>query len=156
MIETQYIHPILVHFPIVLVLALAALDTIFALRGVPATGRSPAGNLSAGLAVATGAFALAAYIFGDMALEIAEAGGFHDDIAETHEHLGTLVMGVFVAWALFRGILWLRKVKLGGGLAFILPAIEIAGAALVMTTAYYGGMLVYDLGVNVAKAASGG
>jgi uncharacterized membrane protein len=31
--------------------------------------------------------------------------------------------------------------------------IEVAGAALVVVTAYYGGQLVYDLGVNVAHAA---
>ncbi len=54
------------------------------------------------------------------------------------------------------GFRWLRKVKLGGGIALSLPAIEIAGAVLIMTTAYYGGMLVYDLGVNVTKAAIGG
>jgi uncharacterized membrane protein len=31
--------------------------------------------------------------------------------------------------------------------------VEVAGAALVIATAYYGGQLVYDLGVNVVHAA---
>jgi uncharacterized membrane protein len=41
-------------------------------------------------------------------------------------------------------------------MAIAVPVIEVAGAALVTVTAYYGGLLVYDLGVNVARAATGG
>lgn len=156
MIPTAHIHPILVHFPIVFFLCLAALDTIAGLRGIPVTGRSGAGNASTGLALLAGGFAVVTYIFGDMALEIAEAGGFHSDVAEIHEQLGGITMGAFAAWAVIRALLWFRNVKLRGGLAALLPMIEIAGAALVVATAYYGGQLVYGLGVNVAKVAAAG
>jgi uncharacterized membrane protein len=40
--------------------------------------------------------------------------------------------------------------------AIAVPVVEVAGAMLVTATAYYGGLLVYDLGVNVAKTAIGG
>lgn len=58
----------------------------------------------------------------------------------------------FLGWGLFRLALWVRNRELKT-LGPAIPAIEIAGAALVTVTAYYGGQLVYDLGVNVAKAA---
>ncbi|TRC86020.1 hypothetical protein FJV80_15120 [Mesorhizobium sp. WSM4310] len=37
-----------------------------------------------------------------------------------------------------------------------IPLIEICGAFLVTATAYHGGLLVYELGVNVAKTAIAG
>ena len=104
-------------------------------------------------ALAAGAFAVASYFFGDMALEIAESGGFHSDIAEAHEALGEAVAVAFAIWALIRLGLWWRDLRLAGGGAFAVALVEVAGAALVVVTAYYGGQLVYDLGVNVAHAA---
>lgn len=153
MLAVQHIHPILVHFPIVFFLTLAAVDLVAAARGQATAGRGPVGNLSMGLALAAGAFAVAAFFFGDMALEIAEDGGFHSDIAEMHEGLGETTAAVFAIWALIRLGLWWRDVRLSGGGAFVIPLVEIAGAVLVIVTAYYGGQLVYDLGVNVAHAA---
>ena len=43
-----------------------------------------------------------------------------------------------------------RNLRLRGGAAIVAPLVEVAGVALVVATAYYGGQLVYDLGVNVA------
>jgi uncharacterized membrane protein len=39
-----------------------------------------------------------------------------------------------------------------GGSAALLTLVELLGAVIVVTTAYYGGELVYNLGVNVATA----
>jgi uncharacterized membrane protein len=152
MLSLQHIHPILVHFPIVFMITLAVVDLVAAARGKIITGRGAVGNLSVGLALAAGAFAVAAYFFGDMALEIAESGGFHSDIAETHEALGETVAVAFAIWGLIRLGLWWRDLRFGGG-AFAVALVEIVGAALVVVTAYYGGQLVYDLGVNVMHAA---
>ena len=88
MIAPQHIHPLLVHFPIVLIVLLVAFDWIASLRGIPVTGRTPAGNASTAFAVLAGIAALAAFYFGGVALDIAEAGGFHSDVAEIHEGLG--------------------------------------------------------------------
>ena len=149
-----HIHPMLVHFPIVFFLSLAALDTIATLRGVPVTGRGGIGNVSTGLALLAGLFAIATYIFGDMALEYAESSGFHSDIAEIHEHLGMATAAAFGVWAIVRVAAWWRNARLSGGGAFALSLVELAGAAVVIATAYYGGQLVFNLGVNVAQVAA--
>lgn len=146
-----HIHPMLVHFPIVFFLTLAALDTIATLRGVPVTGRGGIGNVSTGLALLAGTFAIVTYIFGDMALEMAEAGGFHSDIAEIHESLGEATAAAFAIWGIIRVVAWWRNARLSGGRAMLLSLVELAGAAVVVATAYYGGQLVFNLGVNVAQ-----
>ena len=151
MMTIAHIHPMLVHFPIVFFLTLAVLDTIATLRGVPVTGRGGIGNVSTGLALLAGLFAIATYIFGDMALEFAEAGGFHSDLAEIHEHLGGATAAAFSVWAIVRVVAWWRNARVRGGGALVLSLVELAGAGVVLATAYYGGRLVYDLGVNVAQ-----
>jgi uncharacterized membrane protein len=154
MLAVQHIHPILIHFPIVFFITLAVVDLVAAARGRITTGRGPLGNLSLGLALASGIFAVVAYFFGDAALEIAESGGFHSDIAEIHEGLGETTAVLFAIWALIRLGLWWRDIRLTGAVSLVVSLLEVAGAALVITTAYYGGQLVYDLGVNVTNAAS--
>lgn len=150
MIPIQHIHPILVHFPIVFFLTLAAADSFAAVRGHVATGRGALGNVSTGFAVLAGGFAVLAYFFGDIALEVAESGGFHSDVAETHEALGETTAILLAIWAAIRIFMWWRDVRLNRMAAGALALVEIAGAALVVATAYYGGRLVYELGVNVA------
>ncbi|GAB2175764.1 DUF2231 domain-containing protein [Dongia sp. agr-C8] len=153
MLSIQHIHPILVHFPIVFFITLAVVDLVAAARGRIITGRGGLANLSLGLALAAGAFAIGSYFMGDAALEFAESGGFHSDIAEMHEALGEATAVAFAIWAVIRLGLWWRDLRLTGAGALLVSLVEVAGAALVTTTAYYGGQLVYDLGVNVAHAA---
>jgi len=152
MTSIAHIHPMLVHFPIVFFLSLAVLDTIATLRGVPVTGRGGIGNVSTGLALLAGLFAIVTYVFGDIALEFAEAGGFHNDVAEIHEHLGMATAAAFAVWAIVRLVAWWRNARVSGGGAFVLSLVELAGAGVVLATAYYGGQLVFGLGVNVATA----
>jgi uncharacterized membrane protein len=85
-----------------------------------------------------------------MALEFAEAGGFHSDIAEVHEGLGEATAAAFAIWAIVRVVAWWRNAHWRGGGAALLTLVELLGAVIVVTTAYYGGELVYNLGVNVA------
>ena len=153
MISIQHIHPLLVHFPIVFFLTLAVFDLVAVARGIPVTGRSAAGNVSTGLAFLAGAFALVTMMFGDMALEFAEARGFHSEIAEIHEGLGSTTAIAFAIWALVRVFLWWRDTRSSSGIAAGIVVLEIIGAGLVIATAYYGGQLVYDLGDNVAQVA---
>ncbi len=153
MIQAQHIHPLIVHFPIVLIVLMVAFDWIASLRGVSVTGRNPAANASVGLAVLAGLSALVAFYFGGVALDFAEAGGFSSDIAEIHESLGITTTTALTAWAVVRGFLWFRDMRIGNPIAFLVPVVDTAGLALVIATAYFGGQLVYDLGVNVAHAA---
>lgn len=155
MISIQHVHPMLVHFPIVFILLLAAFDVIAVIAGASITGRTVAGGISTAIAVLAGISAVAAWIFGGMALDFAEAGGFSSDIAEIHESLGTFVAIGFAIWALIRAFAWWRNLQPGRGAQAIVAVIEVAGAALVLATAWYGGQLVYDLGVNVTRAVGG-
>ncbi|AZO41811.1 MULTISPECIES: DUF2231 domain-containing protein [Mesorhizobium] len=155
MIPVQHIHPMLVHFPIVLIYTLAAIDLVALARGNAVTRRSGAGTISTFVALAAGAFAIGTWFYGGLALDHAEAAGFSSDIAEIHESLGGITAFAFLIWGGVRLALWVRNRELGP-VAIAVPVIEIAGAVLVTTTAYYGGLLVYDLGVNVSRAAMGG
>lgn len=152
MLSLEHIHPMLVHFPIVFFLTLAVVDTIATLRGAPVTGRSGLGHASTGLAVLAALFAVASFLFGDMALEFAESNGFSSEVAEMHEHLGMASAAAFAVWAVVRLIAWWRNASWRGSRAFGLVLVELAGAVLVVATAYYGGQLVYGLGVNVKQA----
>ncbi len=149
----QHVHPMLVHFPIVLFLLLAGIDLIATLRGVNVTTKSAFGNVSTGIAAMAGAFALATFYFGGLALTHAEDGGFSSPIAETHEKLGEYTAIAFALWAAIRVVMWLVNKPMPPLIKSVIPLVEIAGAILVTVTAYYGGQLVYDLGVNVAHAA---
>lgn len=156
MIPVQHIHPMLVHFPIVLIILVAAVETVSVALGRDVTGRSPVGNLATAMVVLAALAAITTFYFGDIALTFAENGGFESDVAEVHEGLGRLVAISVSVWAVVRLFLWWRNIQLAKPLAFLIPVVSIAGAGLVTWTAYYGGQLVFDLGVNVAKAASGG
>ena len=155
MIPTQHIHPMLVHFPIVFFLCLAAVDIVALIRGRSVTGRSALGNLSSGLAVIAGISAIVTWFYGGRALDRAEAGGFHSDVAETHEGLGTATAAAFAIWAIVRAILWWRNTNGGRPILSGVVVVEILGAFLVTLTAYFGGELVYGLGVNVSRAVGG-
>jgi uncharacterized membrane protein len=153
-IALEHIHPILVHFPIVFIIVLAVFDLVATARGATVSARTPAGNVSTGLAVLAGLSAVVTYLFGGMALDIAEAGGFSSDIAEMHEGLGETVAIVLAIWAIVRAVMWWRGTRVSRPAAYLFPLVAIAGAALVVVTAYYGGELVYQLGVNVGHAGA--
>ncbi|MBN9309506.1 MAG: DUF2231 domain-containing protein [Devosia sp.] len=155
MLSVQHIHPMLVHFPIVLIILVAAVETASVALGRDVTGRSPLGNLATAMIVLAALAAIASFYFGDIALTIAENGGFESDVAEVHEGLGRFVAIVFSVWAIVRVAMWWRNIRLTRPVAFVMPMVSIVGAGLVVWTAYYGGKLVFDLGVNVAKAAGG-
>ncbi len=153
MIPVQHIHPMLVHFPIVLIFLLTAFDLFATIFGRSVTGRTAVGNISTSVAVLTAIFAIATFFFGGMALDFAEASGFHSDVAETHESLGEMVAIATSIYAAIRAGLWLRDIRVTGLPSMIFPVAAIACSLLVTATAYYGGQLVYDLGVNVQKIA---
>ena len=153
MIPVQHIHPMLVHFPIVLIFMLAAFDVLASFRGKFVSGRTVAGNISTGLAVGVAIFACATYVFGGLALTHAEDGGFHSDIAEIHESLGEMVAIFTTIYAVIRAGLWLKDYRISGLTSYLFPIAALGISALVAVTAYFGGQLVYELGVNVAKIA---
>ena len=150
MFSIELIHPMLVHFPIVFLITAVVLDILVLLtrkdlsarQGLPLVALAALllGTLSAGLAA----------IFGDMALDKAVAKGFALEPLETHETLALITIAVFGFYSLLRLWAMWRKHRLAGGRGWIAVSLGIAGAVLLIITAYYGGELVYHLGVNVA------
>jgi len=153
MISIEQFHPIAVHFPIVFFLSLAALDSFAIVRNIPIDARGAIANLSAGLAVLSGLGAGAAYFFGDAALDVAEASGVPEIRTETHELLGTTTAVALGLWAVVRAYIWWQQIALSKQQTAAIVFVELALSTLIIITAYYGGQLVYDFGVNVAASA---
>lgn len=149
MIDLIHVHPMLVHFPIVLFTMAVVMQLLVLLRH---------GDLAANTCLANTAFAslllaaLAAVVaagFGHVALHHAVEIGFPEEPLETHEGLGTSTMTfMLMLSAVHLGIRYLHK-PLSGGRGWLLWVVALLGMVLLTVTAYYGGNLVYQIGVNV-------
>ena len=146
----EHIHPMIVHFPIVLLLLTAALDGVNGWRGADIAGTAVLAR-SGRLALYAGAAAAAvAVAFGYLAQSIAIDHGFADALIETHEGLGVTTAATFAILALGRAAAVRAGVTLAGGRGLLVAAATVGGVLLLLTTAYHGGELVYGHGVNVA------
>jgi uncharacterized membrane protein len=150
MISIALIHPMLVHFPIVLLIIAFAMDITVLLTKRDLANRKclPMIALSA-LVVGTLSAGLAA-IFGDIALDKALSLGFPSGPLETHETLALITITVFSFLCLLRLIAVWRKYPMRDFPGWISLLPEMAGIVLLIFTAYFGGELVYHFGVNVA------
>ena len=152
MISIAMVHPMLVHFPIVLLITACSLDIIVLLikkdlanrQCLPLVALSVLllGTMSAGIAA----------IFGDIALDKAISLGFPRDPLETHETLTLITIAVFSVHCLLRLLALWRRIPLRGRIGWVSALPGMVGVVLLIFTAYYGGELVYHYGVNVATA----
>jgi uncharacterized membrane protein len=152
MISIALVHPMLVHFPIVLLITACSLDIIVLLikkdlanrQCLPLVALSALllGTLSAGIAA----------IFGDIALDKAISLGFPRGPLETHETLALITIAVFSVHCLLRLLALWRRIPLRGRIGWVSALPGMVGVFLLIFTAYYGGELVYHYGVNVATA----
>ena len=152
MISIALIHPMLVHFPIVLLITACSLDIIMLLikkdlanrQCLPLVALSALllGTLSAGIAA----------IFGDIALDKAISLGFPRGPLEIHETLALITIAVFSFNCLLRLLALWRRIPLRGRIGWISALPGMVGVVLLIFTAYYGGELVYHFGVNVTAA----
>ena len=148
--QLVHIHPMIVHFPIVLIMTAFLFDAVRLMRGAPvsATGR---GGIDTGTALAAlaGLAAVVAFVFGDLAYDIAMEKGFTEAQLEGHEGWGTMTTIVLVVIAVVRLVMWWRGLNNGRIGSLLGTAMTAAGSVMVIATAYFGGQLVYELGVNV-------
>jgi len=149
MVPLEQVHPFAVHFPIAFTLSLFVLDLYARLKNIPLDGRGGVANLSAGLALLAGIGATVAASLGAAALAIATAGGVSESLTETHASLGAATASAIALWGLIRAFVWYRKMVLGNSLQWGIVIVELAIAAMIVITAYFGGQLVYEFGVNV-------
>ncbi len=149
MIDLAHIHPMLVHFPIVFFITATVIFLVIAIRGgniaarecLPFTG---VGALVAGLLIGY----LAAY-FGDIALDAAVAKGFAVAPLERHEEMAATTLVYFSVLAVVLLFALWKKISLDRGRSWYFVVAAAVGVALLIITAYFGGHLVYDIGVNV-------
>jgi len=150
MIDLAHIHPMLVHFPIVLLLIVVAVDFVALRRGDDLAGNQTLPSIALVLLVLGTLTAIAASSFGDIAMDEAISKGFLKPPLEEHEELGFATMWIFIGLALLRLIAWRVHFPLTAWRGWVLFAAGVVGAGVLLVTAYHGGHLVYGLGVNVA------
>jgi len=152
MIDLAHIHPMLVHFPLALLPVALGAQALVIARGNSLFGRSCAAQTGFWLTMLAAIGALAAAVFGDIALDRAVASGIPLTSLETHEELGQLtavllsLLAAAEVW-LYRKSSGSTTINRGTWIA------EIIVLAFLLTTAWFGGQLVYKLGVNVTPPA---
>ena len=148
------LHPIIIHFPIVLLL-LSPLFIVISAALHPPHGRPYMIAALIVLFLGTGSLFIAAST-GEAAAELAERGGAMNAVLESHETLASVTRIVFsVLSVLLLGVfvvprfLGREESKLA---ATYLPAVFLVlylfGIVLVVTTAHAGGRLVHEFGVH--------
>lgn len=149
MIDIAHIHPMIVHFPIVFFVTALGLELIVLGRRGDLTARQCLSNTALAALVLAALAAVVAASFGDMALDKAVDRGFAKGPLEEHEDLGMTTMFYFCVLALVQLVAWWRRIPLSGSRGVIFFVLGLIGFAILITTAYHGGDLVYRLGVNV-------
>ena len=150
MIDLIHIHPMIVHFPIVLFLLGSALELVALARGGDLARRACLANTALVAVILAAAAAAVAAFFGDIAFDHAVGLGFPRAPLERHADFGYTTMWFLIAYAALYLLAWWRGWRLAGGRGWAWFAVSLAGVVLVLTTAYFGGDLVYRIGVNVA------
>jgi uncharacterized membrane protein len=149
MIPIAEIHPMLVHFPIVLWICAEAIAVIILIRGGNLSAREH-WPLTAFYALLAGtAFGVLAAVFGDIAMDHAVAAGFPSHPIEIHEIFAIITIAAFVLHSMLRLMAIWNQTTLTGIRGWVAELPGFIGLILLITTAYLGGELVYHIGVNV-------
>jgi uncharacterized membrane protein len=155
MIDIIHVHPLLVHFPIVLLLLAAVALALVQFKGENLAGHDCLARVGAVALLAGTSIALLAAFFGDIALDAAVASGFPEAPLELHEDFAITTIIVFIILSLTMLYTVWKKTVVTGTRGWLFLAAMAAGVVLLIVTAYLGGHLVYDLGVNVHGVAPG-
>ena len=132
-------HPILVHFPIALLVVSWVLDLV--------SRRAPSLRASGWVLLVLGTLAtIPATITGILAHFPYEGSGAIEAI-ETHERLGLLTTLIFVALTIWRW--WSRRRGADIAGSWIYAALTLGGLLVLTLAGANGGHLVYQLGVGV-------
>lgn len=150
MIDIAHIHPMLVHFPLALLPVGLLFQLAALLRGGSIFERSCPAASGLSLLILAALGAVAAAVFGDLAMDKAIELGFSENRLETHEELGITSAVLLTALAAWNGWWFARDCRCPK-LAWLTWATGLGVLFLILTTAWFGGELVYGLGVNVSR-----
>jgi len=150
MIDIAHIHPMLVHFPIVLFLGAIAIDFIVLLGKGDLASKECLPTVGLTVLLLAVLAAIAAATFGDIALDKAVELGFDKVPLEQHEELGLTTLWILIGLAAWQVFARWRGMRLTAFTGWVFLAISLVGVGVLLTAAYFGGELVYNLGVNVA------
>jgi uncharacterized membrane protein len=153
MIPMTEIHPMLVHFPIVLWISAEAIAVVVLMRGGDMSARQQWSRTAFYSLLAGTALAALAAFFGDIALDRAIAAGYPAGPLELHETVAVITLSVFALHTALRVLAIRRRYPLAGVRGWLAELPGLAGIVGLLATAYLGGELVYHLGVNVAAVA---
>lgn len=144
------VHPLIIHFPIVLVLLAVPMDVIHLVS--PRT--RVIGNVAVTLYVLGALSAVSAYVTGRIAAGAVFTPGMAHSMVNSHERWATVTAAWLVGFAVLR--VGSRIVRRGEGLAAraLFVALGVAAAILIQQTAERGARLVYEQGVGVIPGAT--
>ena len=149
MIDLAHIHPMLVHFPIVFLITATVIFSAIAGRSGNIGAKTCLPLIGAGALVAGLLMGYLAAFFGDIALDAAVAKGFAVSPLERHEEMAAITLTFFSLLAVMLLTAIWRNISLEGKRAWYFTAAAAVGMVLLIITAYFGGDLVYHIGVNV-------
>jgi len=154
MIDITHIHPMLVHFPIVLFIAAAIIQLILIFKSEDIAERKCLQIAGITCLVLGLIFAFAAAFFGDIALDAAIDKGFTEMPLEEHKDLAGMTIVIFaILTVILLGAMW-KRFRIQGAKGIIFTLASVVGLVLLINTAYQGGNLVYKEGVNVEVVKS--
>lgn len=151
MLDIAQIHPMLIHFPLALIPVALAGQAVALYQGNSLFGRACISSSAVTLIVLAALGAVAAALFGDIALDKAVDAGVPPAIMETHEELGISSATLISILAVVET--WLHwKTVVNRAIDLLMWGTGLAILAVLLTTAWFGGHLVYDSGVNVKSS----
>lgn len=155
MVEITHIHPMLVHFPIVFFITAVVIFFVLACRSGNISARECLPLVGTSALVIGLLIAYLAAFFGDIALDAAVAKGFPVPPLERHEEMAAATLTLFSALAVvLLAAIW-KKITLDRCRAWYFATAAGIGLVLLIITAYFGGHLVYNIGVNVDSVVPG-
>ena len=144
----ESLHPMVVHFPIGLLLTALLIETLALLMKKPAWHRVSLWNLTLGTLAAA-----VAVLTGRQAMAAAKHSMEIHRIMELHERLGSLVLSLVAVIAGWRLI---AKDRFRGGFRWVSWGLLAIVCGTMAFSAYLGGRMVYEFGVGGSYGRSGG